>query len=377
MYILTKREIWESMPAFCKLPLSLLYHTLKSPMDYRRNRNMSNYDVSVGKEERISYVPPLFDVFISSKCNLRCPSCCFRLRDIDVFDDGEMIKMDVLQSLIDNYADVITTVWLSGGEPLLHPELSGIVNMLKIRGLSVMLSTNGLLIEEHVDTLATVDFINVSIDGYDYGSFKQFRGGSPHQFDNLVKGLSLLREHRLPFTISFLLSESNIGDVHKMLGFAKDVSSPRVYFHNVNPHGNEGYKPLTMTEGAIEVMAHIMSRVDYPFDIVLPAIYDTASYEFRAAKCIQPWVGCYFDSEGDIAYCCHLRHSNAIGNIFDGYDFNSPPMMEFRHRMITNTYAEDCLYCPRRFVGQEYGYFNMASKKWLGRGTKVNVYNRN
>lgn len=358
---LISRKLWDRTP--CKLPLAFVYHGLKST-DYKRNLNLAKYDASVGRKSKIDYIPPVFDVFVSSACNLRCPTCLFRLKDNEVFSKANMINLAVLTELIDRYSGVITTVWLSGGEPLLHPKFDLIVKMLKDRKLAVMLSTNGLLVEEHINSLEAVDFINVSVDGYDYESFEKYRAGTSYQFDKIVRGMSYMREWEIQFANSFVVSQENVSEIYEMLGFATKVSASSVYFHNINPHGSNEYRPLVKTSNTIGIMNDIMARIDYPFDITLPVIYDVESPEFHKAKCTQPWGGCYFDGKGDIAYCCHLRHDSSIGNVCNGYDFNSPMMVEFRQRMIESDYSEDCLYCSRRFAGKEYARFNARTRRW-------------
>lgn len=359
-------KVWQKIPGACKLPIAFVYHGGLKSTDYKRNLNLAKYDATVGRESEIKYIPPVFDVFVSAACNLRCPTCLFRLKDNQVFSKANMIDLTVLRELIDRYSDVIMTVWLSGGEPLLHPEFGGIVKMLKDRKIAVMLSTNGLLVEEHIDSLKSADFINVSVDGYDYESFQKYRAGTSYQFDKIVKGMSCMRERGIRFANSFVVSQENVSEIYEMLEFANSVSASKVYFHNINPHGSTEYHAVLNISKTVQLMKDIMARDDYPFDITLPVIYDVESAEFCKTKCTQPWGGCYFDGKGDIAYCCHLRHDSSIGNIFNGYDFNSPMMVDFRERMARSEYSEDCLYCSRRFAGKEYARFDARTRKWHG-----------
>ena len=125
------------------------------------------------------------------------------------------------------------------------------------------------------------------------------------------------------------------------------------------------------------MLKSVTSRNDYPFDIGLPVIIDPESKEFASQKCPQQWTMACFNDKGHLAYCCFLEHDDAIGNMFQGYDFNSKNMIAFRKNMIENTYPKDsCLSCSIRFMGQEYGYFHASRGKWVlrertGRGKKV------
>jgi MoaA/NifB/PqqE/SkfB family radical SAM enzyme len=295
------------------------------------------------------------------------------IKDASVFKDGGFIKVDDFKAIIDKYAKGVDIVFLTGGEALLHPELDNLANIVKSKGLSLKISTNGILIDRWIDSLKLFDFINVSMDGYDYESFKRLRGGTQDQFDRILVGLSLLKKNNIKFLISFLLSEENLDEIYEMLKFAYKFQPSGVEFHNINPHGCKDYTPLTLSSEKVnQIVKAIMSKSDYPFDISLPIIFDTESRHFKTAKCIQPWYYCCFDDKGDISFCCHLRHDRVIGNIFSNYDFNSDMMRNFRRQMIKGEYAaDDCLYCHRRFMGEEYGHFDSKLKKWksvLGKG---------
>ena len=53
------------------------------------------------------------------------------------------------------------------GECLLHPEFDDIVRVLKREGFTVRISTNGINVNKHMDTLVNVDFLKFSIKGWE------------------------------------------------------------------------------------------------------------------------------------------------------------------------------------------------------------------
>lgn len=75
-------------------------------------------------------------------CNIACRSCYNR-------------RADALRPLAEVRRDLevllrerdVRTITLSGGEPLLHPELDAIIASVRARGIEVMLLTNGLLLD--------------------------------------------------------------------------------------------------------------------------------------------------------------------------------------------------------------------------------------
>ena len=365
-----KQRVFRRLPTGLKPYVKLTYGGLTAPFDYPRKSNSFKFANSVLKTEQINYVPPVFIVTINSSCNLRCPNCFYVIKGGDhAFEGGNVISVDDLQTVMDKYAHYIETVWFTGGEPLAHPRLGDPAAIVKTKRLTLQVNTNGVFIERRNDVLKAFDFINVSLDGYDHESFARYRGGIPREFDRIVSGLSLLKKIEIAFSISFVLSEENLGEVDEMLTFAHEISPPRVIFHNMNPHGSKGFTPLTLGSEKVRHMLNEMTaKRDYPFDIDLPVIFDTESERFRAAVCIQQWNAAAFNDKGQLSYCCHMDHDPSIGNMFQGYDFNSEKMRMFRRQMMRHEYPEDdCLHCHRRFLNSDkFARFDSRQRRWIG-----------
>ncbi len=100
-------------------------------------------------------------LLVNRGCNLRCSFC-------DLWEGKEDIPLDKAIRLLDEARAIGTrTVVLTGGEPLLHPDLFAIARAAKDRGMGVNITTNGTLVERHHDALvaAGVDSLSLSIDG--------------------------------------------------------------------------------------------------------------------------------------------------------------------------------------------------------------------
>jgi MoaA/NifB/PqqE/SkfB family radical SAM enzyme len=121
------------------------------------------------------------------RCNLSCTYC-------NEFDDfskpvptGEMFRR------VDRLADLGTSViTISGGEPLLHPELDAIIARIRWRGMIAGLITNGyLLVAERIERLnqAGLEWLQISIDNVNPDDV------SKKSLKVLDKKLELLAEH--------------------------------------------------------------------------------------------------------------------------------------------------------------------------------------
>ena len=96
------------------------------------------------------------------RCNLDCAYC-------NEYDDfSNPVATDIVISRINKLADLGTSiVTLSGGEPMLHPDLDEIIAAMRRRGVIAGMITNGyLLTPDRVQRLnrAGLDHMQISID---------------------------------------------------------------------------------------------------------------------------------------------------------------------------------------------------------------------
>src|SRR5580692_6903328 len=96
------------------------------------------------------------------RCNLACTYC-------NEYDDfSPPVPKDVMIQRINHLADLGTSILtLSGGEPMLHPDLDEIIAAMRRRGVIAGMITNGyLLVPERVKRLnrAGLDHLQISID---------------------------------------------------------------------------------------------------------------------------------------------------------------------------------------------------------------------
>jgi MoaA/NifB/PqqE/SkfB family radical SAM enzyme len=127
----------------------------------RANRRMRMTRV-IARAFTTPFAPTLAQIVPIRRCNLSCAYC-------NEFDKtSEPVPLDVMLRRIDDLARLGTQmVELSGGEPLLHPQLEAIVRRIRERGMVAGLLTNGfLLTPARIDSLnrAGLDRLQISID---------------------------------------------------------------------------------------------------------------------------------------------------------------------------------------------------------------------
>jgi MoaA/NifB/PqqE/SkfB family radical SAM enzyme len=133
--------------------------------------------------------PILVHLIPIRRCNLSCTYC-------NEYDDvSKPVDTKVVKERLDRLADLGTAiVTMSGGEPLLHPELDELIAHVRRRGMIAGMITNGyLLTADRINRLnqAGLDHMQISIDNVmpDDVSKKSLKV--------LDKKLQLLAEHAL------------------------------------------------------------------------------------------------------------------------------------------------------------------------------------
>lgn len=116
----------------------------------------------IGKGLLFTGHPILAHIVPTRRCNLACTYC-------NEYDDfSQPIPVEVMIARVNRLADFgLTVLVISGGEPLLHPQLDEIIAQGRKRGILTGLITNGyLLTVDRIKQLnkAGLDHVQISID---------------------------------------------------------------------------------------------------------------------------------------------------------------------------------------------------------------------
>jgi heme d1 biosynthesis radical SAM protein NirJ len=170
------------------------------------------------------------------RCNLTCRHCYSISADTDF--KGELSSDEVFTVMDDLKTFKVPVLILSGGEPLLRPDIFDIARRSKAMGFYTALSSNGTLIDErNIDAIADIgfDYVGISLDGIEatHDRFRRKEGA----FAASMVGLRLCQERGLKVGVRYTMTEENAQDLDPLLQLVRKEGIQRFYFSHLNYAG--------------------------------------------------------------------------------------------------------------------------------------------
>ncbi len=153
---------------------------------------------------------------VTRSCNLACVHC--RASALCGPYPGELDTEKCLR-LIDEIAEVGNPVIiLTGGEPLLRPDIYDIAAYGDKKGLRMVLATNGTFVTDEVARkliASGIRRVSVSIDGPDPASHDAFRG-VPGAFQEAMAGIEAMKRVGMEFQINTTITQKNLAQIREI-----------------------------------------------------------------------------------------------------------------------------------------------------------------
>lgn len=176
--------------------------------------------------------------YLTRACNLKCRHCWIAPQYREQPAEDLSLSLDLFRSIIDQARPLgLSTVKLTGGEPLLHPHIQAILDILKVEDLRTIVETNGVLVTPSLaQALAqtTHPFISVSLDGTDAQTHEWVRG-VPGCFERTLDGIGHLREAGLRPQIIMTVMRRNRVQVEPMVRLAESLGAGSIKFNLLQP----------------------------------------------------------------------------------------------------------------------------------------------
>ena len=300
---------------------------------------------------------PVLVILPHSRCNCRCVMCdIWRIRQI-----REITASDLEPHMAGLRELKVRWVVFSGGEPLMHSDLSPLAQMLRREGIRTTLLTAGLILEQHaVQVAGDMDDVIVSIDGP--REIHDRIRGVPDAYRRLERGIRALRERRasIPIHGRCTVQRSNFRHLRAAVRTAQELKLDSISFlaadvssdafnhsgilsaattANIALSTNELEALRSEIEG---VISDYQDRIRSNFIRENPEKLRRIGLHFRAhlgevppvaPRCNAPWVSAVIESDGSVRPCFFHR---PIGNMQGGKlidILNSDAAIQFRSQL--------------------------------------------
>jgi heme d1 biosynthesis radical SAM protein NirJ len=208
------------------------------------------------------------------RCNLTCKHCYSISADIDF--PGELTTAQVFTVMDDLQHFGVPVLILSGGEPLLRPDIFEISTRAREMGFYVGLSTNGTLINAgNIGQIAAIgyDYVGISLDGMreTHDRFRQKAGA----FDASLNAIRLCRDAGIKVGMRFTPTQDTARELPEILQLMDAERVDKLYVSHLN-YGGRGNRH----RGSDAVHATTRWVMDLLFDACWTDVQGGRSREF-------------------------------------------------------------------------------------------------
>lgn len=175
---------------------------------------------------------------ITRRCNLNCVHC----RSSSMLDAGDHPDFSFAQatSILDDIASYASpVVVLSGGEPLLRPDVFDIAAYGTGKGLRICLATNGTLVTGEICRKIKdngIRMVSLSLDGARAETHDNFRN-QQGAFAGTMNAIRLFNEHGIPFLINSSFTVRNKDEIPEIYRLVKGLGAKAWYMFMIVPTG--------------------------------------------------------------------------------------------------------------------------------------------
>lgn len=195
--------------------------------------------------------------YLTEGCNLACRHCWIAPK----FDEkGKLpsLPIELFKVAISEAKPLgLKGVKLTGGEPLMHPMFTDLLEIVRSEDLELIIETNGLLCTSEVAAeIAKIRkrFVSVSIDGSDAETHEWLRG-VPGCFEQAKEAVKNLTTAGIKSQIIMTLMQRNIDQIEEVIHMAEQLGASSIKFNVVQPTARgENFSESGETPGLEEII---------------------------------------------------------------------------------------------------------------------------
>lgn len=179
---------------------------------------------------------PKIDLNATNDCNFRCHHCCFKSGELKMSE----LSYEKIEKCLNEFKELGgQRIDITGGEPLMRPDIIKIIKLSKKLGLKTELVTNGSLLTETVlKKLKEIklDGIAISLDGYNFETYSKIRQTDEKAFNGVLENISSSVCLGFYTKINTVVFEMNLDEIYDIAKLAIALG--------VNEHGLYYFSPI-------------------------------------------------------------------------------------------------------------------------------------
>ena len=179
------------------------------------------------------YVPYLVAFNLSDRCNLSCAHCYMDAAQKATAGDGELRFSELAALFADIGREAPGTIAvLTGGEPLMRPDIEGLVDAGRDAGLRMVIGTNGVLLTKtkirRFKELG-LEGVGISLDSVSAEGHDSFRGVTG-SFARACTAIRQCKAEGLHAQVHFTVTKHNCGELAQAVALARDLGAAIINF---------------------------------------------------------------------------------------------------------------------------------------------------
>src|SRR5262249_3259207 len=205
-------------------------------------------DGAGGRSHPVRYKAYAVSWNLTQRCNLFCAHCYISAAP-RASAAGELTTAECRRVMADiARVNPGTFLILTGGEPLLRPDIFDLTAEGREHGFTVVVGTNGVLLREKQARLMKthgVQGASVSLDSTDPARHDEFRH-LPGAWRAAVRATEVLRAEAIDFSLHMSVTDWNVGEIPAMIDLAREVGARVLnFFFLVRTGRGEGLTDIT------------------------------------------------------------------------------------------------------------------------------------
>ena len=278
-------------------------------------------DTGKARPAVVASLPVILYIEITNRCDSLCQTC---IRTFQTLEPSKDLTLDELVQVVNQFPR-LDRVFLHGiGEPLLNPDLTGMIAYLKGRGAAVVFNSDaiGLTAKKREGLIDSgLDELRVSVDAATPETYRAIRGvpAFPRVLENVTALIRLRQEskaRRPVISLWFTTLRRNVHEIPDVIRLAARIGADEVNLQRLVHYGQGLAVAQQSLHGALSSLEEkllaeatalareLRIRLRASGNATPEASLTPEERKRPWSGCQRPWILSYVTANGNVLPCC-------------------------------------------------------------------------